>query len=102
MRPFRPDGAPSPDAASDPFLMTREEKGIRCGNVSRLWAGRPGVSPHGGPQGMAWLHLLLVTSHKACLSPAPNGAPAQGEGAGRDQGRWGPWERRQLQSHPCR
>lgn len=28
MRPFRPDGAPSPDAASDPFLMKREEKGI--------------------------------------------------------------------------
>lgn len=51
---------------------------------------------------MAWLRLLLVTSHKACLSPAPDGAPAQGEGAGRDQGRWGPWERWQLQSHPCR
>lgn len=28
MRPFRPDGAPSPDAASNPFLMKWEEKGI--------------------------------------------------------------------------
>lgn len=28
MRPFRPDGAPSPDAASDPFLMKWEENGI--------------------------------------------------------------------------